>query len=160
MRHALLAAAFVLLAACASHSGYTLRPGVSTEQEAVATMGAPAMTFANPDGSRQLAYPRGPLGLETFMVDVGRDGLVTGVRQVLGDDTFNRIRPGMTREDVLRMIGPPGDSMDFPRLQQESWEWRYMDTWRYIAIFSVNFDRGGVVVSKFSRRLERNDGRQ
>lgn len=159
MKNAVLAFAAALLAACASYSGSNLQPGVSTEEQARQTMGAPAMVFPNADGSRQLAYPRGPLGTQTFMVDVDRNGVVRNVRQVLDDDVFNRIRPGMTRDEVLRMIGPPSDSMEFPRMDQVSYEWRYMDTWRYIAIFSVNFDRGGIVVSKFTRRLERGDGR-
>ena len=157
MKHAILA--FALAAAgCASYDGYNLKPGTSHEDEARRTMGAPAVEFASADGSRTLAYPRGPLGLQTFMVDVGPDRTVKAVRQVLGDDVFNRIRPGMTQDEVLRLIGPPGDEMEFPRMQQVSWEWRYKDTWNYIAIFSVNFDRQGLVVSKFSRRIERNDG--
>jgi hypothetical protein len=160
MKHAALASILVIvLAGCASYSGYNLRPGVSTEDEARRTMGPPAAEYANADGSRELAYPRGPLGTETFMVDIGADRKVQGVRQVLSDGVFNSIRPGMTRDDVLRLIGPPGDRMYYTGLQQDSWEWRYMDSWRYTAIFSVNFDRDGVVVSKFTRRLERGDGR-
>lgn len=151
-----LVALAVSLASCAV-DGYNLRPGVSTAEDAVRSMGEPAMEFANPDGSRSLAYPRGPLGVQTFMVDLGRDGRVLAVRQALTDETFNRIRPGMTQDEVLRLIGPPGDYMEFPRMRQVSWEWRYQDTWRYTAIFSVNFDANRVVVSKFSRRLERYD---
>lgn len=160
MKHAILGLFLAILAGCASYGGYNLRPGSSRVDEVLRTMGTPAMEFPNPDGSRRLAYPRGPMGLETFMVDVDRDGLVRDVRQVLSDDVFNRIRAGMTRDEVLRMIGPPGDRMEFPRLQQESLEWRYMDTWHYVAFFSVNFTRDGIVASKFTRRLERNDSRR
>jgi hypothetical protein len=160
MKHATFAVLIVLLAACASYNGYNLQPGTSTRDDVVRTMGNPAMEFPDPDGSRRLAYPRGPIGLETFMVDVDRNGVVRNVRQVLTDGVFNGIQPGMTRDEVLRRIGPPGDRMDFPRMNQESFEWRYMDTWRYIAFFSVNFDRSGIVVSKFTRRLDRNDGKQ
>jgi hypothetical protein len=160
MKHATLAIVLVLAAACASYGGRDIQPGVSTQADAVRSMGPPALELANADGSRRLAYPRGPVGLETFMVDVDRNGIVRDIRQVLDDGTFNRIQPGMTRDDVLRLIGPPGDTMEFPRMDQVSWEWRYMDTWRYIAFFSVNFDRNGVVVSKFTRRLERGDGRK
>jgi hypothetical protein len=155
MKHRTLCIAFAAALAGCAVDGYNLRPGVSTMDEAVRGMGTPAMEFANPDGSRALVYPRGPLGTQTFMVDVSRDGVVQSVRQVLGDGTFSQIRPGLTRDQVLRMIGPPGDSMSFPRMEQESWEWRYQDDWRYTAIFSVNFDRNGIVVSKFTRRLER-----
>lgn len=158
MRQGFHVIALLALAGCASYDGYTLRPGAATEDEVRRVMGPPAMEFRNPDGSRALVYPRGPLGTQTFMADVGSDGVLKVVRPVLTDDVFRRIQPGMRREDVLRLIGPPGDTMEFPRMAQESWEYRFMDTWNYLAIFSVNFDRDGLVVSKFTRRIER-DGR-
>ena len=159
MKTLLLFACAALLAACASYDGHGLRVGASTEAEVRSVMGAPAMEFEGSDGSKRLAYPRGPLGTQTFMADVGKDGVLKSVRPVLNDDVFYRIQPGMTRDEVLRMIGPPGETMTFPRLGQVSWDYRYMDTWGYLAIFSVNFDANGVVVSKFTRRVERDRGR-
>jgi hypothetical protein len=135
-----------------------LLPGVATEAEVRGTMGAPALVFDQPDGSRRLAFPRGPLGTRTFMADVGPDRKLLAITQVLQDDTFYRVQPGLTREDVLRMIGPPGDTMAFPRSNTYAWDYRYMDTWGYIAIFSVTFDRNGIVVSKISQRVERDRG--
>lgn len=150
--------AVLLLAACASYNGYGLRPGVSTEAEVRQVMGPPAMEFAAAEGSRRLAYPKGPLGTHTFMVDIGPDRTLRGVAQVLDDDTFYRIRPGLTKEEVLRLIGPPGETMAFPLSATTAWDYRYTDTWGYLAIFSVTFDRNGVVVSKISQRLERERG--
>ena len=49
--------------------------------------------------------------------------------------------------------------MAFGLSHTDSWEYRYMDTWGYLAIFSVTFDRNGIVVSKFSRRLDRDKSR-
>jgi hypothetical protein len=145
------------LGGCASYDGFTLRAGAS-EAEVRSVMGAPAVEYSDPDGSKVLAYPRGPLGPHTYMARVSKDGTLEEVRQALTDGTFNSIRPATTtREDVLRLIGPPdpGETMFFSRLNQESWGYRYKDTWGYLAIFSVNFDANGVVASKFSRRLER-----
>ena len=158
MKRSLLLLVALLAAGCASYDGNTLKAGVSTEAEVRGVMGQPAAEFAAGDGSRRLAYPRGPMGTQTFMADVGPDGRVTSVRQVLNDDTFHQIRAGMTRDEILRLIGPPGDTMAFQRLRQTSWEWRYVDVWGYHAIFSVNFDENSVVVSKFTRRLERDKG--
>jgi outer membrane protein assembly factor BamE (lipoprotein component of BamABCDE complex) len=76
------------------------------------------------------------------------------VRNALNDETFQRINPGMTRDQVLRLIGPPRDSTRFQRLDQDSWEYYFQDAWGYRALFFVNFDSGGVVVSKFTRRLD------
>jgi SmpA/OmlA family protein len=142
-------------AGCASYSGYGLKPGISTEAEVRGTMGAPAAEFVAADGSRQLAYPRGPLGTRTFMAEVGPDRVLRSVKQVLDDDTFYRIQPGLTREEVMRLIGPPGETMSFPLSGNYAWDYRYVDTWGYLAIFSVTFDRNGIVVSKISQRIDR-----
>lgn len=142
-----IAAAFAVaaLAGCAAYSGYGLEPGVASQAQVVDTMGRPAMTFELEGGARRLAYPRGPLGTETFMVDVGADGRLVAIRQVLQDDVFARIRPGDSRDNVLRLIGPPrADGL-----------YRYVDSWGYLCDFSVDYDREGRVTSKFSRRLER-----
>ena len=143
-----------IIAGCAS-TGAGLEPGVSSEAQVLEAMGRPAGEFRNADGSRTLAYPHGPMGTQTYMAEIGPDGRVRAIRQALNDDTFQRISAGMTRDDVLRLIGPPGDSMYFPGLRQDSWEWRFVDTWGYPAVFSVNLDANGVVVSKFTRRIER-----
>jgi outer membrane protein assembly factor BamE (lipoprotein component of BamABCDE complex) len=145
----------LLLASCASYDGRGLRPGVSTEAEVRQVMGEPAMQLPDPDGSRALVYPRGPLGSQTYMVHVGRDGVVQSIEPVLSDATFNAIQPGMTQEEVLRLIGPPRETMSFARLGHVAWDYKYQDTWGYPAIFSVTFDRDGRVVSKISQRLER-----
>ena len=144
----------LLLAACAVYDARSLQPG-TPEAQVRAAMGAPALDIPAPDGSRRLVYPKGPLGTQTFMADVDRNGALVGVHQALTDDVFNGIRPGMTRDDILRLIGPPGETMRFARTQTESWDYRYQDTWGYLAMFSVIFDRDGIVVSKFTQRLER-----
>jgi hypothetical protein len=146
------------LSACAAYDGHTLRAGASSESEVRSVMGAPAVELADADGTKVLVYPHGPLGTTTYIARVGKDGTLEGVRQALTDGTFNQIQPGLTREEILRLIGPPGETMFFARLNQDSWGYRYKDTWGYLAVFSVNFDSNGVVVSKFTRRIERGPG--
>jgi hypothetical protein len=153
----LLAAAF-LAVGCASYDGRGLTPGVSTDADVRALMGTPAVEFAESDGSYRLMYPRGPLGPRTYVVSVGADRKLRSVNQVLTDETFYRIQPGQTRDDVLRLIGPPGETMAFPLSGNYAWDYRYQDTWGYLAIFSVTFDRGGTVVSKITQRIERDKG--
>jgi hypothetical protein len=149
----------LLAASCASYDGHTLRPGISTEAELRQVMGQPAAQFSNGDGSRELAYPRGPLGTQTYMAHVSRDGIVQSVKPVLSDDVFNAIQPGMTQEEVLRLIGPPRETMSFARSGTVAWDYKYRDTWGYDAIFSVTFDASGRVVSKISQRIERSGPR-
>ena len=57
----------LLLAGCASYEGRGLRPGVSSEAEVRGLMGPPAIELAGDEGGKRLAYPRGPLGTQTFM---------------------------------------------------------------------------------------------
>ena len=157
MRNVLLLAAATALAGCASYGGSSIVPGGSTESEVRATMGAPALTF-DEGGGKRLVYPRGPLGLETYMADIGPDGRVVSVANVLKDETFYHVLAGMTKDEILRLIGPPGETMAFPRSQTHAWDYRYMDTWGYRAIFSVTFNAQDVVVSKFTQRIERDKG--
>jgi hypothetical protein len=149
----------LLAAGCASYDGRGLRPGVSSEAEVRGLMGPPAIEVAGDDGGKRLAYPRGPLGTQTFMAEVGRDGTLQSIRQVLNDDTFNGIRPGLTREDILRRIGPPGETMQFSLSGNTAWDYRFVDSWGYLAVFSVTFDPNGTVVSKISRRLQERESK-
>ena len=146
--------AAIVVASCASYDGRGLRPGASSEADVRGLMGAPAVEIATDDGGKRLAYPRGPLGTQTYMADIDRDGRLEAVRQVLNDGTFNGIRPGMTRDEVLTRIGPPGDTMAFALSGNTAWDYRFVDTWGYLAVFSVTFDPNGIVVSKISRRLQ------
>ena len=145
----------LVLSACAAYDGFTLRAGASSETEVRGLMGTPAMEFTGDDGTKRLVYPRGPLGTQTFMASIRRDGVLREMRPLLSDDNFNRIRPGLTEQDILHMIGPPGETMQFSLSDTHAWDYRYIDTWGYTSVFSVTFDNKGVVVSKITRRIER-----
>jgi outer membrane protein assembly factor BamE (lipoprotein component of BamABCDE complex) len=75
--------------------------------------------------------------------------------RVLDDDRIARVAPGQSREEVLLLLGPPVRTMHFARLGHTAWDYRYMDTWGYHAVFSVTFDAQGIVVSRISQRIER-----
>lgn len=153
-----IALAGLALTACASYSGYGLKPGAATESEVRATMGRPALELPDRQGGKELIYPKGPLGTQTFVAHLDSRGVLAGIDQVLDDDHFRAIREGQTRDDVLRMIGPPGDTMGF-RSGNYAWQYRFMDSWGYLSDFNVTFNRDGIVVDKIAIRIERNDGR-
>jgi hypothetical protein len=141
----------MIVAAC---SMLGVKPGAS-EAEVRRAMGAPALEFPNPDGSRQLVFTTGPLGTQTFMVYVSKDGTVQRVDQALTDDTFYRIQTGTTTgEDVRRLIGPPYRVVRFDNLRQDAWDYRFRDAWGYLADFSVMVDDRGVVAGKVTARIE------
>ena len=145
-----LISAALLAAACGPMS---LRPGAS-EAEVRAAMGAPALELPGPGGTRTLAYPTGPMGELTYMAQIGGDGRLQGVQQVLEDGRINTITPGMTSEELLRLIGPPWQRIRFGNLAQTSWDYRFRDTWGYVSILSVMVDDRGLVASRVTRRIE------
>lgn len=70
---------------------------------------------------------------------------------------IGQVQVGMTEGEVRAILGPPNETMAFPRTQTVAWDYRYSDTWGFLAMFSVTFGPDGRVASTFSRRL--NDGR-
>ena len=134
--------ATMLLAACASYSGSGLKPGEARLDDVQGLMGPPAMRWQEPDGSVQLAYPRGPLGYHTFMVKLGPDGRLQSIANVLEEKSFARIRARMTKDEVLRVLGPPdySRSVYFKARDELVWDWRYCQVFGNTARFLVLFD--------------------
>ncbi len=152
---AVRAFAFALLsglAACAGYPGGDMRAGTTTEAAVRASMGPPRMEFAEAGGGRALVYPHGPIGESTYIAHIGADGVLRSVEQVLDDDHFRALDVGMTRDDIVRRIGPPGEAQQFPT-GKSTWLYRYVDTWGYSSEFSIDFDREGRAVNMVSVRL-------
>ena len=156
-------AAFLLFpalfaAGCASFSA--INPGASARQ--VETLvGAPANVWKNADGSEVWEYPRGPLGVETYMVTLGSDRVVREVRQVLSDETISDLHVGMSRDEVRRLLGRPRD-IGFSSLDDEEiWSWRYR-AWgvRNMELY-VQFDRPTGTLKKITRlQIDTSDGKR
>ena len=153
----LLLGAMFLLSACAS-TGSHLQPGVATLPEIIAAMGEPQMRWKDADGQEQLAFPHGPAGVHTYMAFVGADGRLIRVAQVLDEAHFALIQIGKsTREDVLRLIGPPypGWTVENRNFNEVSWEWNYLDRTNQIARLNVFFDMTtGIVRDTWQRTLD------
>ncbi|HNJ76600.1 MAG TPA: hypothetical protein PLE72_07520 [Azospira sp.] len=142
MLRALLLSLSLLLAGCAGYGGADLVAGVAREADVRLAMGVPAMQWTLPGGGRQLAYPRGPAGYETFMVHLDAAGRLERIENVLDMTHFARIQPDMTQEEVLQLLGPsqPQWTAYFKARDELVWEWRYCDSWREAARFDVLFD--------------------
>jgi hypothetical protein len=131
----------MLLAGCASYGGTGLKPGVARLEDVQRLMGPPAMRWQDADGSVQLAYPRGPAGYHTIMVKVAPDGRLQTIANVLDGQNFVRIRAGMTKEQVLRVLGPPPFGADYFAARDELvWNWRFCSDIGTAARFMVLFD--------------------
>ena len=155
LKRLLLIACVLLLSACASYSGRGLNPGEATLNDVVTVMGEPAMRWQDADGREQLAYPRGPEGMQTFMAFVGANGRLERIEGVLDSKHFARIRNGQSdKAEVLRLLGPsyPYWTAYFKARDELVWEWRFCDDWSEVAKFDVLFDATtGIVRSTYQR---------
>ena len=142
-------------AACVGLASGDLRVGMSTAEDVVRTLGEPVMQWSDPDGGRRYAYPAGPAGVSTTMVDIGADGRVTRIDNVLAPESVARLAAGMDKQQVLRALGPPEPSWTayFQARDELVWEWRVCDEWRQLARFDVLFDATqGIVRSTMTQR--------
>jgi len=141
-RRAVVALCALALWGCVSYSGRSLVPGQSTLQDVRATMGEPAMQWVNADHSTQLSYPRGPAGYHSYMVYLDPAGRLERIENVMEQESFYRIRPGMTEEQVLRTLGPPVPQWTnyFAVRRELVWEWQYCDELSERARFDVLLD--------------------
>ncbi len=131
-----------LLAGCASYDGRGLLVGQSSLEDVTQVMGPPAMQWTEANGVKQLAYPRGPAGVHTYMVRVGPDGKLQGIANVMDMAAFATIKKGMTAEEVTKILGPSVQlwTQYFERRDELVWGWRYCDDGSELARFYVMFD--------------------
>src|SRR6266516_2632616 len=156
-------AAFLLFpalfaAGCASFSA--INPGASARQVETLVV-APAHVWKNADGSEVWEYPRGPLGVETYMVTLGSDRVVREVRQVLSDETISKLHVGMSRDEVRRLLGSPRDIGFSDLNDEEIWSWRYRE-WgvRNMELYA-QLDRPTGVLKKMTRfQVDTSDGKR
>lgn len=147
-RIAVLAAA-ATLAACVNPE-LSFKPGVTAGTEVIQRMGPAHHVWPEPDGGATWEYVYGPSG--TYMIGVDRAGVVTRIEQVLSEKYFSRVRSGMKPEEVRRAMGPPFRVLEFTRVRETIWDYRYRDAWNYPSVFSVIFDETGVVKTTVNQR--------
>ena len=98
----------------------------------------------------RLARAAAPMAALSLLAACAVPGTGAAVRT---DATFAHVASGMPQPEVAQMLGPPDETMRFPLSNSEAWDYRYYDTWGYMAIFSVTFGPDGRVVSTISNRI-------
>jgi hypothetical protein len=84
-----------------------LRAGQSTIADMKTQMGEPSEVYK--EGDREIwVYPLGPEGVKTYFMTVDPTGKLEKIDQVLTDENFKRIVPGMTAPEVRRILGKHG----------------------------------------------------
>ena len=152
---AAIAAIATILPGCDSFVLQDIKPGVTTAVEVRAKMGNPGYEFRNDDGSVTWEYTRQPSGVHCYMIAFGPDQIVRSVDQVLTEANYARVRPGMTRDQVRRLLGQPARVETFDNLREDVWEWRIEGTPPLDeTYFMVHFDTGHGGVKKTSKRIQ------
>jgi hypothetical protein len=121
--------------------------GVSTEGEVRIIYGAPSMVWEEEGGARTLEFVKGPAGHRTFMIQIGADGKVKAIEQVLKPATFVKVVQGMSEDQVRRLLGKPGKKEPYALSKEIGWFYRYLEDVesRY---FVVQFDQASGLVTK------------
>ncbi len=122
-----LFALVVVLTGCDAQRIAELEEGVSTEADVRERFGNPEAVWDGPEGSQVYEYTRQPFGHQNYMITIGADGKMAALRQVLTPENFARIVPGMSMEDVRRMLGKPMKVTSYDLQREVHYDWRYRD---------------------------------
>jgi hypothetical protein len=119
----------VVLLACiavCSCAGYApSKTSISQDRDTlIASMGKPERIRAV-DGFDVLHYPRGPAGSHTYFVYLDDNGRVARWEQVLTEERFDTIRPGITNEQVIGILGITKIIHGLARNRGYVWHYRY-----------------------------------
>ncbi|MBX3609261.1 MAG: outer membrane protein assembly factor BamE [Hydrogenophaga sp.] len=135
-------AAVGFVGACDLQNIAELEPGVSTEADVREKFGQPEAVWEGEDGAQIYEYNRQPEGVVNYMITVGANGILVKVSQVLTEENFARVQPGMAVEQVRRMLGKPRKVQTFALSGETSQDWRYQPKGQTeTMIFTVTYNR-------------------
>ena len=140
-------ASLLALVGCDPQKIAKLEEGVATEADVRKQFGEPHATYSEADGSKTFEYSRQPEGQVAYMITIGTDGKMSALRQVLKPAEFAKVKPGMDKGEVRRLLGKPAKTAKFDlKPDEEHWDWRWLDA-QQGKLFSVTFDRDGKVMA-------------
>ena len=141
------------LAGCDSEHIKALEEGVATEADVRARFGEPEKIWEARDlvslpvpgallepGARTLEYNRQPAGNVNYMITIGADGKMSALRQVLTPQNFDKVLPGMSMEQVRKLLGKPMKITPYALKRETHYDWRYLNPPNTAMIFTVVMD--------------------
>lgn len=155
IRYLLSSMVAAVLPACDSLNLNELKPGISTAFEVRDRMGTPSMEWRDGDGSVIWEYPRTPEGVVNYMIVISPDNVLREIRQVLTEENFAKIQPGMSREAVRRLLGKPAHDVYFSLKKERVWDWKTKTEPGMDWFFNVHFSEEGLVVKTSSNFVAR-----
>ncbi len=155
---------FLALTGCDQQRISELEEGVATEADVRARFGEPEKIWDAADmastplprttlgvvaapGARTFEYNRQPAGNVNYMITIGPDGKMSSLRQVLSPQNFKLIIPGMSVEQVRKLLGKPMKITPYALKRQTEYDWRYLSSPNVPYIFTTVFDADLRVVS-------------
>lgn len=144
-------AAVLALLGCDQQRIDALEEGLSTEADVRAQFGEPATIWPEPDGSRTLEYNRQPMGHQNYMITIGQDGKMSALRQVLTPYVFAQVQPGMSQEQVRRLLGQPAKRTTYDLKRETDWDWNWIDPPSREMVFTATFGADGRVLRAASQ---------
>lgn len=150
LKHVVMGSALLalgaLVAGCDPQRVAKLEEGVSTEVEVRKQFGDPVTVTVAPDGTRTMDYPRQPEGWTNYVIQIGPDGKMSSLRQLLTADNFARVQPGLGQQEVRNILGRPAKQQRFDVKKEEVWDWRFKNG-QESKMFSVTFNTEGKVIA-------------
>lgn len=141
------------LAGCDPQRISELEEGVASEADVRARFGAPEQVWEARDmaglpgagsaalpGARTLEYSRQPAGHTNYLITIGSDGKMSALRQTLTPQNLQRVVPGMSLEQVRKMLGRPMKVTPFALTRETHHDWRYLSDPNTSRIFTAVFD--------------------
>ena len=130
-----VAVVVVGLGGCATHSRV-----YATEAETLEARGEPTARRAHGDGTAILEYATQPEGTTCLMVQVDATGRVLQQWDALAAKNLARVKPGMSKEDVAKLLGARRSEYVDSATKKEVWDWNIRHRGAGIAtLFNVYF---------------------
>ncbi|MDR1853915.1 MAG: hypothetical protein LBR05_03305 [Azoarcus sp.] len=101
----------------------TTTPNFTTQEEVLSKRGEPVARWANDDGSTTLEYSTQPDGTTCLMVQVDAEGKVLRQWDALTPQNLARVKLGMSKEEVSRILGAHRSERVLSDSKEEVWDW-------------------------------------
>ena len=144
----LVVIACITLAGCAvDRLPALVTPGASAT-DVEARMGKPIAQGVLPNGETYWDYTLQPMGYHNYRVTFDPSERVHAVQDLLTKDNIARLEPGMSRAQVLDIVGPSRQAENYAN-GTNSLSWRY-DDYGVIKLLHVIFDASDRVLWSYS----------
>jgi hypothetical protein len=144
-----------VLSGCAGLGSPTQRLvlGVSQQADVLARFGPPVRRWPNADGGQTLEYSTQPFGQTCWMATLAADGRLLRLEDSLLPASRFSVAPGMTPEQVSRLLGRERSRVYYRFSGEDVWDWNVAPEamGENLLRFNVHFKDG--VVLRTSQRL-------